>query len=458
MRYPEMMGRGLFMVWDRAKGCLKTILAKNIFDLWIEPLQFVELQGEQLYLSSPDRFFSAYVKQNFLEIIKEKICENGLDPVKIIFCEDVQKSASTPRVIKRSTTGGQIRLPNVPVNNSQFRSLHPKYTFDEFMVGESNILAESACRSMVTKDDSVGPCLYINSATGLGKSHLTHAVAHQVFAHSPMTRLHYVTARQFAAEMVRGIKTNTMENFKSKYLERCDILLVEDVHSLTGKKKTQEELNEVLDALIKSGKRVIITAKNAPRDLVGIDNEFRSRMTSGLVTSIQAPDVATRSGIIEKKAVQQQLVLDEELISYLANHIRGDIRQIESALIAIRAKARLTGGHVDLDLLREVVAAVVGVEQVRSAEMVCELVSSQFNVSIRDMQSRSRKKAVTFPRQVAMYLARKYTDSSLADIGKVLHRDHSTVLHSIKVVSNRAVRDGSVSAQLDLLSTKVKQL
>ena len=446
------------MVWERVKESLKSTIAENVFDLWIEPLKFVELQGEQLYLSSPDRFFSAYVKRNFLEVIEEKVRENGLESTKVLFCEESSKTVSAPRTVKRNGTKAQMRLPNVPVNNSRFRALHPRYTFDEFMVGESNILAESACKSMVTKDDTIGPCLYINSATGLGKSHLTHAVAHHVFSHSPMTRLHYVTARQFAAEMVRGIKTNTMENFKSKYLEHCDILLVEDVHSLTGKKKTQEELNEVLDSLIKSGKRVIITSKSAPRDLVGIDSEFRSRMTSGLVTSIQAPDVATRIRIVEKKAVQQQLSLDEEMVSYLANHIRGDVRQIESALIAIRAKARLTGGHVDINLLREVIASVVGVEQVRSAEMICDLVSSQFNVSLGDMRSRSRKKVVTFPRQVAMYLARKYTDSSLADIGKVLHRDHSTVLHSIKVVSSKAVSDGSVSAQLDILSDKVKQL
>lgn len=446
------------MVWDKAKECIKNNLAKNVFDLWIEPLQYVQLQGNQLYLSSPDRFFSAYVKQNFLSLIEEKVSENGLELAEVIFCEAVRQLPPALVPDKKNAVRTQMRLPNIPVNNSQFRALHPRYTFDEFMVGESNIMAQSACKSMVAKDDSVGPCLYINSSTGLGKSHLTHAVAHQVLAQSPMTRLHYVTAKQFAAEMVRGIKTNTMDNFKTKYLEHCDILLVEDIHSLTGKKKTQEELNEVLDSLIKSGKRVIITSNSAPRDLVGIDGEFRSRMTSGLVTSIQAPDLATRTRIVEKKATQQQLCLDEELVSYLANNIRGDVRQIESALIAIRAKAGLVGGYVDLNLLREVVASVVGVEQLLSAEMICELVSVQFNVSVREMQSRSRKRSVSFPRQVAMYLSRKYTDDSLSDIGKVLHRDHSTVLHAIKVVSSRAMKDGSVSAQLDLLSNKVKQL
>lgn len=444
------------MVWEKVKESLKETLAENVFNLWIEPIQFVQLQGERLYLSTPDRYFSAYIKQNFLGVIEEKMQESGLVAAKLALCEEGRKVGAVG--VPKSTAGTQMRLPYVPENNSKFKALHPRYTFDEFMVGESNILAESACRSMVAKDGMVGPCLYINSDTGLGKSHLTHAVAHQVFTESPMTRLHYLTAKQFSAEMVRGIQTNSMDAFKRKYHDNCDILLVEDIHALTGKKKTQEELNEILDSLIKSGKRVILTSNRAPRDLIGIDNEFLSRMSSGLVTSIKAPDIATRVRIVEKKAHLQQLFLDEELIDYLANHIRGDVRKIESALIAVRAKARLTGGHVDLDLIREVVSSIVGVNQVITASSICELVSGQFNVSIQDLQSRSRKKAITFPRQIAMYLARKFTEESLADIGRAFNRDHSTVLHSIKVVSNHLVRDHSVGAQLEILSNKVKQL
>ena len=445
------------MVWAKVKESLKETLADNIFHLWIEPLQFEQLQGDRLYLSGPDRYFSAYVKQNFSSVIEDKLQENGLQSTQIIFCEKnrEREPLSSPG---KGTPRSQMRLPNIPQNNSKTRSLHPRYTFDEFMVGECNILAESACRSMVAEDGLVGPCLYINSGTGLGKSHLTHAVAHQVFTESPMTRLHYLTAKQFAAEMIRGIQTKTMDDFKRKYQENCDILLVEDVHSLTGKKKTQEELNDILDTLIKSGKRVILTSNSAPRDLIGIDNEFRSRMTSGLVTTMKAPDVTTRYRIVEKKAMQQQLLLNEDLVGYLANHIRGDVRKIESALIAIRARARLAGGHVDMDLVRQVVGSVVGVNQILTAAMICELVSGQFKVSVKELQSKSRKKAITTPRQIAMYLSRKYTEESLVDIGKTFNRDHSTVLHSIKVVSNKLVRDTSVNAQLEILSNKVKQL
>lgn len=440
------------MVWEKTQERLKEVLAGNIYSLWIEPLQCLEVREDSIYLLSPDRYFSAYITQHYLAMIEAEVCASGAVKRKVVLCEQEQKPA--PVVPAK----GQLRLPSVPENTSSIRALHPRYTFDEYMVGDSNILAESACRSMSVNDGLIGPCLYINSTTGLGKSHLTHAVAHKVFAEAPMTRLHYVTAQQFAVEMVRGIQARTMDSFKRKYQEQCDMLLVEDIHSLTGKKKTQEELNEVLDCLIKSGKRVILTANAAPRDLVGIDGEFRSRMTSGLVTMIKAPDISTRHRIVEKKACQHQLVMEQDYISYLAQHIRGDVRQVESAIIAIRAKARLNGGEVDMDLVREVVANVVGTDQLLTTQMISELVSRQFRVSMKDMQSRSRKRTLTFPRQVAMFLSRKHTDESLADIGKLFNRDHSTVLHAIKVVNNLSARDTSVSAQMELLSDKVRQL
>jgi len=445
------------MVWGKIKDSLRDALAENVFNLWIEPIKFVQMESDCVHLSSPDRYFNAYVKQNFLTVIEDKLRENGFQSAKVVFTVGKREPDLLPPP-RKTTPRAQLRLPSIPKNNSRFKSLHPRYTFDEFMVGESNILAESACKSMVRKDGLVGPCLYINSETGLGKSHLTHAVAHMVLKESPMTRLHYLTAKQFSAEMVRGIQTNSMDDLKHKYQDNCDILLVEDIHSLTGKKKTQEELNDILDTLIKSGKRVIVTSKTAPRDLIGIDSEFCSRMTSGLVTSIKAPDVSTRCRIVEKKAALQQLMLGQDQIDFMASHIRGDVRKIESALIEIRARARLTGGHVDMDLVKEVVASVVGFNQVLTPSMISELVGAQFKVSIKDMQSKSRKKVITFPRQIAMYLSRKHTEESLAEIGKVFNRDHSTVLHAIKVVSDRLVRDTSIDAQVNILSDKVQQL
>lgn len=440
------------MEWQKVKESLRDVLSESVYHLWIEPLECVQCDDENIRISCPDRFYRAHLAQHHLGQIQEKV--NELDGARrqVILCEAGQK------ILPPSPQASQLRLPHIPVCGPQVKALHPRYTFDEFMDGDSNRLALSACKSMVAGADIVGPCLYINSSTGLGKSHLTHAVAHQILATSPATRLHYLTAQQFSAEMVREIQANSMDRFKRKYHDHCDILLVEDVHSLTGKKKTQEELNELLDSLIKGGKRVVLTANSAPRDLNGIDDEFRSRMTSGLITTIQAPDILTRHRIARKKAESQGLLLDDEFVSYLAQHIKGDVRQLESAILAIRAKSALMGGEVEMALVREVVEGIVGVPKHLSALTIGEFVSAQFKVSVKEMQSRTRKKDVVFPRQVAMYLSRLHTTQTLADIGRAFGRDHATVLHAIKVVSDRILRDVSVSSQVDLLNKKVKQI
>lgn len=440
------------MIWRKAKERLQEKLTDSVYDLWIEPLTVQSQNDSCLYLSCPDRYFGAYVSQNFLEVITQKVNEIDSSIERVM----ISDQNHAPAV--RNNKPKQLRLPALPTGGSHVRSLHPRYTFDNYMVGESNILAESACRSLSVSDDSIGPCLYINSSTGLGKSHLAHAIAHQVLDTSPMTRLHYLTAQQFASEMVQNIKSNDMDIFKRKYHDHCDVLLVEDIQSLTGKKKTQEELNELLDSLIKLGKRVVLTANTTPRELVGIDDEFKSRMTSGLVTSIREPDLDTRLRIVRRKASQHKLNLVDEYSQYLAQHIKGDVRRLESAVVAIRARAALQGGQVDETIIEDVVRSIIGTPQSLNAQLISELVGSQFKISIQDMQSKSRKKKISFPRQVAMYLSRKHTDETLADIGRVFNRDHSTVMHSIKVISGLNRRDNSVSAQIDLLSDKVSKL
>jgi chromosomal replication initiator protein len=439
------------MVWEKAKASLEGVLAENVFSLWIEPLEQQHKNGSELVLSCPDRYFGAYVSKNYLELITQKVTEldESIKTVCINGHACMHRDSSEP---------GQLRLPSLPEGSSSVRALHPRYTFADFMVGQSNILAQSACRSMSFLDDSIGPCLYINSTTGLGKTHLTHAIAHHILGTQPMTRLHYLTAQQFAAEMVLNIKSNAMDHFKRKYQDQCDILLVEDMQSLTGKKKTQEELNEVLDCLIKSGKRVVMTANTTPRELAGIDDEFRSRMSSGLITSIHKPDLETRRRIIKKKVMQQELELPEVFVDYLAQHVKGDVRRIESTIIALGARAALNNDIIDEKLIEEVVRFLTGSSRELTARAISELVGAQFRVSLEEMRSKSRKRAIAFPRQVAMYLSRKHTEETLADIGNLFKRDHSTVMHSIKVVSGLKRRDNAVSAQLKYLSDKVGKL
>ncbi|MBM9538387.1 chromosomal replication initiator protein DnaA [Desulfobulbus alkaliphilus] len=436
------------MLWNTIKTSLHNTLPENEFGLWIKPLECRRQDDQGIELIGPDRFFCAWVEDRYLDLIRTKAEELGM---KI---EVRLQVAESPPLQLDSARSGQLCLPGT-TGGSRLRSLHPAFTFEQFMVGESNLLARSACKALATGDSTFGNCLFMNSSTGLGKSHLTQAVVHQVLRSAPSTRLHYLTAQQFSAEMVKGIRTNAMEQFSKKYVNGCDMLLVEDIHTLTGKNKTQEELNTILDYLIKSGRRVILTSALPANKLSGIDDDFRSRMTSGLVTGIESPDYATRARIIRHKLQLHGLKTDEDLVEYMAENLRGDIRRMESAIMGIKAKSCLHNAPPDLTMAKEVIFKLIGASSDITGESIRDLIGRQFKVSVDDLCSRSRKRSVTFPRQVAMYLTRKYTSHSLADIGNMYNRDHSTVLYAIKAITKDMSRQESVRKQVEMLSAKL---
>lgn len=438
------------MMWNAIKKSLRKVVPESEFGLWIKPLECQSQEGSILELSGPDRFFCAWVKDRYLETIRRAAQELGqVSEVRL------QVAEHQPEPFVRGK-GGQLLLPGTAAT-PRIRALHPAFTFEQFMVGESNLLARSACQALATGEGTFGNCLFLNSSTGLGKSHLTQAVVHQVLRTAPSTRLHYVTVQQFSAEMVKNIRANSMEQFAKKYVNHCDMLLVEDIHTITGKVKTQEELNIILDYLIKSGRRVILTSALPPAKLAGIDDDFRSRMTSGLVTGIESPDVETRARIIRHKLGLHGLSAVEEQVGFMAEHLHGDIRRIESAIVGIKAQACLRRMPPDLALVRNVVFGLTGGTPEITGETIRDLIGCQFRVSVDDLCSRSRKRAITFPRQMAMYLTRKFTKHSLADIGNMYNRDHSTVLHSIKIITREMNQQAAVRQQVEILSGKIKK-
>jgi chromosomal replication initiator protein len=445
------------MPWNEIKDYLKDKLPETAHKLWIEPITCIRADENLLELSCPDRFFCGWIKENYLSIIEESLGELGRLSQKVQLTVGKEPLSNNHPQFLEGSSRQQLRLPAIPEAKSYIRNLHPRYTFEEFMVGDSNLLAHSACQAIAQGDTTLGPTLYINAGTGLGKSHLTHAVAHSIASFSPGTRLHYLTAQQFSSEMVGRIKTNSMESFKEKYHNNCDVLLIEDVQSLAGKEKTQIELNELLDVLMKTGKIIILTGSNVPRELSNIDEGFRSRMSAGLISTINPPDLKTSRLIIRRKAKNCNLNLDDELVEYLAQSIKGDIRKIESAIVGLKAKSSLLKASPDLIMAKEVISEIIGNSQVLSAEMIRDFISRQFKISVDDLQSRSRKKTIAFPRQISMYLSRKYTEQGLAEIGRVFKRDHSTVLHSVRVITEAMTRNGSIRGQVQLLAKKLQK-
>lgn len=439
------------MLWERTKEVLQQRIDPDLFELWIEPLVCSREEQASIELSGPDRFFCSWVNDKYQQLILDSAAEVNGDPVAVLIQE-------APAMLPPQPDSVQLRLPAMPAVEQRVRALHPRFSFDEFMVGESNALAYTACRTFAGGDDALGNCLYVHSGSGLGKSHLTQAVARHVFTSAPTVRLHYLSAQQFSAEMVHGIKTNTMDTFKTKYTSSCDLLLLEDIHTLNGKNKTQEELNEILDALMKSGKKVMLTAPLPLAEMKGLDACVCSRMSGGLRTVIEPPDLATRKQILRRKAENNKLDLAPSQVDFLAGHLRGDVRKLESVVIGIKAKMSLLHQEPDQEMLLEVIRSVAGTVATRLSSMaIRDFVGRQFKLSADLLASRSRRQAIAFPRQIAMYLCRLLTEETLSDIGRAFNRDHSTVLHACKVVIERMARDASVRKQIGLLAMRLKE-
>ncbi len=440
------------MVWQSIKKQLSQKIPKNAYSLWISPLKGEEIDAKNLVLTGPDSFFCNWVNDKYLSDIQACLEEMGKGDMVVSFAESAPLLPTEP-----SPEPQQMRLPTMPVVKQFTKALNPRYTFEEFMVGNCNMLAHSACDSIAHDRNDLGKAIYINGGTGMGKSHLTHAVAHHIVNHAPSTRLHYLTAQQLTAEMVKGIKSNTMTHFKDKYQKDCDVLLIEDVHTLSGRTKTQTELAETLDVLMECGKRVVFTSSKSPREIDNLDDGLRSRLSYGLITTINPPGFNTRKRIIERKAGNNDLSLDENLVGFLAENVKGDIRQLESVIVGIKAQAALLGAKPDFDMVKETLKNIIGQQGQMSVEMIRDFIASQYKVTINDLQSKSRKRTIAFPRQVCMYLARKHTEYPLADIGKALNRDHSTVVHAVRTITTKIARDGSTRGQIELLSDKLEK-
>ena len=443
------------MTWQKITNQLATKLNQDLHALWIQPLDCKRFDEEVIELCGPDRFFCSWIADHYLNEIKNVLADQGKGKAKIIFSVKETNSKSAEAFPPLSLAQKeQLCLPTVIKTSNFCRTLNPRYVFDEFVVGASNEIAYSACHALACGDKTFGQCLYISAGTGLGKSHLTHSVAHHILSSNPRARLNYLTAQQLTSEMVRSIQNKQMEAFKECY-QSSDILLMEDMQSLTGRVKTQEELASFLDILLESGKTVIFTGAYAPREIEALAPGVQSRLSCGLVAEISQPDLATRIMIINQKAMHLNLTLSEELSTVVAEKIKGDIRQITSVIIGLKAKSNLRRQDPDRDMVNEVIANLIGQHQNLTPETIRDFVASQFKLSGEDLSSKSRKKTFAFPRQVSMYFSRKYTEKGLSEIGKAFNRDHSTVVHSIRVITEAINERSSIRGQVELLDKKI---
>ncbi|HIJ55678.1 MAG TPA: chromosomal replication initiator protein DnaA [Deltaproteobacteria bacterium] len=440
------------MVWEQAKAAIKKQIPGHSFRMWIEPLHMRSFSDYHLVLETPNLFSRKRVNNHYSTLIEKEMAQAlGKDcKLSVEVCER-KKSRNNPS----SDEVRQIPIPQLNVRPHSGRILRRDFTFDQFVVGGNNDFAYSAALSLASKKQVQQNTLFLLSRPGMGKSHLSQAVGHHILNQHPDERVYYITAEDFTNEMIGSFRNNNIDKFKEKYRKHCDVLLLEDIHFLTGKEKTQIELALTLDCLLNADKRLIFTSCYLPVDIPKMQDQLKSRLLCSLISTIEPPNFRTRIRILQKKSKENGYDLPEEVTQYLAGELSENVRQLESGLIGVAAKASLMGQPVTVKLAESVVKNIARRKQSITIEVIKNLICRHYKITINDLVSNSRKQSIVRPRQVAIYLSRKYTDQPLQAIGRSFNRYHATALHSIGVIEKGIKQSGSLREQVLYLGKKL---
>lgn len=439
-------------IWKEVKSAIKSRIPAHRFRMWVEPLEYKKTDNGHIVLGCPNYYIKKRVQDHYGNLIESELRQ--LAGKACDFYIEVTEGKVFSKT--RSDEEQQLALPNLHVRPHNGRLLRRDFTFDQFVVGGSNDFAYSAALSLASRKNFPQSSLYLMSKTGMGKSHLSQAVGHFILSEFPSERVYYITAEDFSNEMVDAFRHDTINAFKGKYRNCCDVLLLEDVHYLTGKERTQVELALTLEALFEAGKKIIFSSCYLPTDIPKLNDKLRSRFSSSLISNIDPPNFKTRVKILNKKAINNGYQVPKEVVHYLASELTDDVRQLESGLIGVTAKSSLLGAPIDLGLAESVVKNIVSRRQQISIHAIKKLVCKYYKITMEDMVSDSRKQSVVRPRQIAIYLARKYTDSPLQAIGKSFNRYHATALHSINAVEQAVKQNGPMQQQVEFLCEKLE--
>jgi chromosomal replication initiator protein len=448
--------------WAQVKSQIKKAIPDHSYRMWVEPLEVLTCQDDRLCLSTPNEFFIRRLKDNYLGMFEQAFLSLG-HPVRIEFqARTPQKkpcyssSGSDTAVTFKKHDPAQAFLPGFDPQFHCGRLLKKGYTFDDFVVGDNSSFAYSASLSLAQGKMNGAGMLYLLGKTGLGKSHLSQAVGHHVISHKKAMRVYYVTAEDFTNEMIFALRNNTIDAFKEKYRKKCEVLILEDIHFLAGKNAIQKELAVTLDYLLDANRKIIFSGCDLPDDIPKLDDQLKSRLTMGLVTEIKAPDFKTRVKILRKKSKNLNCLIPAQVTEYIAQELCDDVRQLESGLFGVVTKGQLLGRHIDIELAKSVLANIRKHQKRITIDGIKKLVCQEYDVTEQDLVSKSRKKQIVKPRQVAIFLSRKYTDQPIKKIGSSFRRYHATAIYSVNAVEKELRQKGVLYEQVQYLSRKIE--
>jgi chromosomal replication initiator protein len=429
-------------LWERFLTALEAKLPPQALDTWVRPGRLLAHRDNHLEIGVPSKFIRNYVVEHYLADL-QAAAESCLG-----------SHAQLTITVERP---GAIAPPAPPVAPPPPAELDGRYTFETFVVGSSNQFAQAACLAVAELPSRAYNPLFIYGGVGLGKTHLLHAIGHQISLTHSQLRVQYLSTEKFTNELIGAIRYDKTPDFRQRY-RTIDLLLIDDIQFISGKERTQEELFHTFNDLYESHRQIVISSDRSPKEIPEIEERLRSRFEWGLIADIQPPDFETRVAILKKKAELDRVPLPDDIAFFIANRVKSNIRELEGSLVRIRAFCTLTGRELSLDLVQEVLANIWGTEErLITSDDIQRRVGEVFGVKPHDLRAKTRTKAVAFPRQVAMYLARQLTSDSFAEIGKCFGgKDHTTVLHAVNKIEALLQEDPKFRKMLDHIINTIR--
>ena len=443
-------------VWSKACKHLRETLSRDVYDRWIAVIEPLSLSDTSLMLGVQNNFYQSWLEENYLPLISDALAAVHGQRLTIGF--DVLREAGRSPTTPEAPEPAPVPLvKEKPAAAPVRQQLNPKYSFDTFIIGPSNSFPHAASMAVAQSPGRAYNPLFLYGGTGLGKTHLMQAIGHHV-QHINKQTVCYLSCETFTNEYIDALQRKALVQFRKKY-RNVDLLLLDDVQFLGGKERMQEEFFHTFNALHHASKQIVLTCDRPASEIPGLEHRLVSRFEWGLVTQLEQPDVETRIAILRRKQEEMNVQLPAEVINYLAEHVRSNIRRLEGALVRAVSYASLTGRTLNVEVVEHLLRDTLDQEKESNltSEEIQKVVADYFDIRMADMTSNRRPQNIAFPRQVAMYLCRELTDQSLPTIGASFSRNHATVLHACRLVSERLKTDGTFRQNMVVLQQRLSK-
>lgn len=435
-------------VWEKTLDVIKVELTEVSFNTWLKAIHPISTKDNLIAFSVPDDFTKGILEARYVTLIKNALKQVTSEYYEIKFI--IPSEDNYDSIMRESSERNQVEET---VNSS----LNPKYTFDTFVIGNSNRLAHAASVAVAESPAKAYNPLFLYGGVGLGKTHLMHAIGHYILKQNKKSKVVYISSETFTNELINSIRDDRNNEFRGKY-RNVDVLLIDDIQFIAGKESTQEEFFHTFNSLYEANKQIIISSDRPPKEIRTLEDRLRSRFEQGLIADIQPPDLETRIAILKKKAKSENLSISDNVMLLIAKRIHSNIRELEGALIRVVAYSSLTNGEINEDLANEALKDIISNSKPKlvTASAIKEVVGQYYNIKIEDFNAKKRNKSIVLPRQIAMFLCRELTDLSLPRIGEEFGRDHTTIMHAYEKISTDMKINSQLKSVLEELKSKIE--